>query len=367
MRGHHLQADQVSLSVTEVGGHLDGVEFHVGQQSYAPLHTAPWAEETHGDDIPPMIQVLRGDFFCAPFADSDIDPAETRPHGASANDHWNLIGREMHELTLQLAKPICGAALEKRISLRPGHAVVYQQHRFSGGEGTLPVGHHLMVRAPGEHPGALRLGFSPFAWAGSAPTPVEPDPKLGRSLLAYPQRIEDLAAVKLASGDTVDLTRYPWGERHEDIIMLSAQLERVFAWTAVTAAEAGWVLFALKRPDQLASTVVWMSNGGRDYSPWNGRHVRVLGLEEVTSYFHLGHAASLADNPVKEAGIPTAIRLHPDHPYEVRYAFGLAACPTSFGRVVEIAPAAGGIRLIDESGVSLEAAIDLNFITQDAG
>jgi hypothetical protein len=367
LRGHQLQADRVTLAVTEVGGHLSGVQFLLEGQTYIPLHTAPWSKETLGDDIPPMIQVLRGDFFCAPFADNDIDPAETRPHGASANDRWDLIGREMHEVTLRLAKPICGATLEKRLVLRPGHAVIYQQHRFTGGNGTLPVGHHLMVRAPGEKPGALRLGFSPHIWAASAPSPVEPDPQLGRSLLAYPQLIEALTAVKLASGDTADLTHYPWGERHEDIIMLSAQPERAFAWTTVTAAEAGWVLFALKRPDQLASTLMWMSNGGRDYAPWNGRHVRVLGLEEVTSYFHLGHAASLAQNPVNDAGIPTAITLQQDHPTEIRYAFGLAACPANFGRVVEIVPVVGGIRLIDESGATLEAAVDLNFITQGSG
>ena len=44
--------------------------------------------------------------------------------------------------------------------------------------------------------------------------------------------------------------------------------------------------------------MLWFSNGGRDYPPWNGRHVGVLGIEEGRSYAAYGHAASAADNPL---------------------------------------------------------------------
>jgi len=48
------------------------------------------------------------------------------------------------------------------------------------------------------------------------------------------------------------------------------------------------------------------SNGGRHYPPWSGRHINVVGLEEVTSWFHVGLAESVAKNPVSEKGFPTS-------------------------------------------------------------
>lgn len=359
MTTFRMQSDQVTLGVTSVGGHLDGVVFRIGDTSYSPLHTAPWKDAVLDASIPPMLRMLRGDFFCAPFADNDVDPAETRPHGATANDTWELAGRDVHELRLRLAKPVSGATVDKIVRVHPGHAAIYQTHRFTGGEGDLPLGHHLMVRSEN----ALRLGFSAHVWAGTPPTPVEPDAEQGRSLLEYPQRIESLRRVKRADGAIIDVTSYPWDNGHEDILMLVTDRGQRFGWTAVTDADAGWVLFALKRPEQLASTMIWMSNGGRTYAPWNGTHTRVLGLEEVTSYFHLGHALSIGDNEVKAAGHATSVKLSPERPTEIRYLFGLAACPSSFGRVEHIDPAPGGIKMRDEFGRLLLANVDLSFLT----
>lgn len=359
MATYRVQSDQVALGVTSVGGHLDDVTFRLDEATFAPLHTSPWANEEHDASIPPMLRTLRGDFFCAPFGASDVEPDETRPHGATANADWELTGRDVHELRLQLTKKVCGATVEKLVSVRPGHAAIYQQHRFSGGRGELPMGHHLMVKATSE----LRLGFSPYVWSGTPPVALEPDPSRGRSLLAYPQQFKDLRAVRRADGTLADVTRYPWESEHDDICMLVTDQRRYFGWTTATNADSGWVLFALKLTAQLAGTVIWMSNGGRHYAPWNSRHQRVIGLEETTSYFHHGHAASLGKNEVKAAGYPTTVTLNPQQPTEVRYVFGLAACPHNFGRVIRVDPAPGGIRLHDESGQTVSANVDLSFLT----
>ena len=69
--------------------------------------------------------------------------------------------------------------------------------------------------------------------------------------------------------------------------------------------------FTLKNPADFPVTFVWFSNGGRYYSPWNRRHLGVLGLEEGRAYSAYGHAASIAPNPLSEAGIPTALQLSP--------------------------------------------------------
>ncbi len=352
-----IRSDAVSLAVTETGGHLSDVIFTLADgRSIRPMHTAPWHDEALPVDTPPMIRMLRGDFFCAPFGANDIMGGEA--HGASANGRWLRRDSDRDWVEAALDETILGATLTKRVSLRPGEAMIYQRHTFTGGDGRIPVAHHAMLYA--RYP--LKIAFAPRIFAGTAPGAIEVPPA-GRSLLAYPQEITDLTAAATAAGSTVDLTTYPGPHGYEDVWMLVADAKPSFAWTAPTCADEGWVWFGLKNPRVLPSTIIWMSNGGRNYAPWNGRHDRVIGLEEVCSYFHLGHAASTADNPFSARGIPTTVTLRPDEPLSISYAFGVAGVPTSFGRVVDIRAVEGGVLIIDDRGSEAFAACDLSFVT----
>ena len=101
--------------------------------------------------------------------------------------------------------------------------------------------------------------------------------------------------------------------------------------------------FGLKNSRALPETLFWLSNGGRTTRRGTSRHRRVIGLEEVCSYFHLGHAASIGDNPFAAKGIPTAVELRPDRPVVASYVFGVANVPSDFGAVTEITVADGGV------------------------
>ena len=83
---------------------------------------------------------------------------------------------------------------------------------------------------------------------------------------------------------------------YEDIVLMASDPKLPFAWTALTVPEHNYVWFALKDPRVLPSTLFWISNGGRHYAPWNGRHRRAIGLEEVVSNFHSGLAESAKPN-----------------------------------------------------------------------
>ena len=357
MKTFPLRSDLTSLALTETGAHLSDVTFTLpGGRKVSPTHTAPWADEPMPDDTPPMLRVLRGDFLCAPFGDSDVIPTETRPHGGTANGTWRLDRQTATGLEATLEGDVMGASVSLHLELRPGENMVYQRHSFTGGKGRLPIGHHAMLRA--DQP--LELGFAPWTWAGTPPEPIEVPPA-GRSVLAYPQEIADLRVVRRTGGGTADITHYPFDDGHEDVLMLVADRAAPFAWTAATCAEAGWVWFALKNPRELPATTLWLSNGGRTYAPWSSRHRRVIGLEEICGYFHLGHAASIGDNPLAARGTPTAITL--GAPLSISYAFGLAPVPSGFGAVATIVPAEHSIRLIDGAGRQAVAACDLSFIT----
>ena len=352
-----LKSDAVSLSVTETGAQLSDVIFTLpdGRQ-VAPMHTAPWTDEMLEPDIPPMLRVLRGDFLCAPFGANDVVAGQD--HGQTANGTWRLASHDGRIVDATLDGEVMGARVDLHVEVRPGQPAIYQRHTFTGGEGRLPVGHHAMLKAGKP----LTLAFSPWTWAATPPDPIEVPPA-GRSLLAYPQEIRDLSAARLAEGGTADLTVYPFAASHEDLWMLASSPKVPFAWSAATCPESGWVWFSLKDPRILPCTILWLSNGGRAYAPFSSRHRGVIGIEEVCSYFHLGHAASIADNPLSARGVLTAIALRPKSYVTFSYAFGLAQAPVGFGAVAAIHPAEGGIVLSDRAGRETFAACDPSFVT----
>src|SRR5207249_1604720 len=62
----------------------------------APLSVAPWATEKLDKSTPPIIRILRGDFFCMPFGGNKTPyrgrgRIERHPiHGETANANWTL-------------------------------------------------------------------------------------------------------------------------------------------------------------------------------------------------------------------------------------------------------------------------------------
>ena len=58
----------------------------------------------------------------------------------------------------------------------------------------------------------------------------------------------------------------------------------------------------------LKHLLLWVSNRGRDYLPWNGEN-RCLGIEPVTSAFDYGTSICSQPNPLSDAGAPTTVAL----------------------------------------------------------
>jgi hypothetical protein len=116
----------------------------------------------------------------------------------------------------------------------------------------------------------------------------------------------------------------------------------------------------MKDPRVLRGTIFWISNGGRHYPPWDGRHVNVLGIEDVTSYFHLGLAESARPNPFSRRGFPTTATLDPKRPLVVSYLMAVALVPRGFDRVAAIEPGADGdsVELQAMSGKTVSVPLD---------
>jgi len=148
--------------------------------------------------------------------------------------------------------------------------------------------------------------------------------------------------------------------------MIVSQPDAPLAWTAVTFPRERYAWFALKDPCVLRNTVFWISNGGRHYAPWSGRHVNVMGLEEVTAYFHYGLAESARPNPLAAKGFPTCVRLSPKRPLTVNCVMAVALIPAGFDRVAAIAPNAADdtVTLTSASGKTVTLPLDVGFLSR---
>jgi hypothetical protein len=253
--------------------------------------------------------------------------------------------------------------VDKEISLRNGENTLYCRHVVSGMSGPMSLGHHAMLKFP-DRPGSGRVSTSRFVYAQVLPQPFERPEKRGYSYLKPGAQFESLEEVPTVTGATADLTRYPARRGFDDLVMLVSEADAPFAWTAVAFPNERFVWFALKDPRILRETVLWISNGGRHYPPWSGRHVNVMGLEEVTAYFHLGLAESVRRNPIRERGFQTCLRLNPRKPLVVPYITGVAPIPAGFDRVVSIQAAPGNQAILLQSagGRQAQAAVNLDFV-----
>ncbi len=363
-----IRSDTVEACITEQGGHLAPVVFDRKDRKIRPYAVAPWARDKIKDE-PKIIQVLRGDFFCLPFGGNDAAyRGEQHPvHGDTANRKWKLIGRRNkkgeHTLHLQQKTKVRTGRVDKYITLHDGQNVVYEKHVISGMSGKMPLGHHATLKFP-DHPGSGLISTSPFKLGQVYLEPTENPEDKGYSILKPGAVFKRLDAVPMITGETTDLSVYPARRGFEDIAILVTDPKLKLGWTAVSFPREGYVWFALKDPAMLASTLLWISNGGRHMAPWNGRHVNVMGLEEITGFFHLGLKESVGRNPLQARGVKTAVSLSKRKPTTVNYIMACVPAPKGFDRVKSIKPARNkqSVTLTAENGKTLDVPVHVDFL-----
>ncbi len=362
-----LASKDVEAHLTRLGGHLGPITFCKAGRKIQPYSVAPWATEKLDPKLLPLLKALRGDFFCMPFGGNETPyHKEKHPaHGEAANAVWKLEGihegNGRHSLHASLCPRIRRGRIDKIISLVDGHNAVYSRHVISGMSGPMNLGHHAMLKFPDEEGSGL-LSFSQFAFGQVFILPGENPANKGYYALKPGAVFKSLSSVPTIFGGTTDLSRYPARRGFEDIVQIMADPRLDVAWTAVSFPKQRYVWFALKDPRILTGSLLWMSNGGRHYSPWDGRHANVMGLEEVTTFFHLGLAESAKRNSHNARGYKTVLQLNPDQPTIVNYIMALATTPAGFDRVKAVNVSTNGATLKSESGRSVTVPLDTAFL-----
>ena len=355
-----VSTPQVELAVTELGGHMAPVTFfRSSAKPVRPYHVSPWQDEKPSAMPAPVLNALRGDFFCMPFGgNSDSLAGEKHPpHGEIVGEKWKYVGTtnstDVTTLTMSIETRVRRGEVTKELSLVADQNVVYSKHIINGFTGNVPLGHHATLAMPDKE-GSVRLASSAFRLGMTYPG-IFSDPKQREYQSLLPgARWTTLAKVPVAwKGEPdADLTRLPARQGHADLVqVVNEPWEKTNgpAWMTATFTEAGYLWFSLKDADVLNSTVFWIENRGRHGHPWNGRN-NCLGLEDVTSFFADGLKASTSDNILNKEGVATSVKLEGTKPTIVYYIQGVVKIPDGFEMVKSLEFAPGEVTFVSTTG-----------------
>jgi len=351
-----IRSSTTTAWVTLRGAHVAPVEFALGSRTVQPYSLSPWLPaEQRGQD--PLLQVLRGDFFCLPFGAQSAGP----PHGVIAGNTWTVIDERPQALTLRMTAEDIGATVTKSVEVRDGDTSLYQQFEIEGLSGLYNYGTHPVLDISGYPTGSVELTTSTIRYGSVAPT-LFSDPERGEhQILEIGGTFASLASVPRADGQTLDLSHLPTPPGHEDLVMIAPRVRTGLAWNALRFSGHAW--FSLRRVEDFPTTVLWISNGGRSAAPWSGRHVGRIGIEDVCSYFAEGHEPSIT-SPLEHVGIPTAREFRPTEAVRLRVVQAVVALPEEFGRIADIRERDGRAVIVDISGCELLTATSTAYLSE---
>ena len=305
------------FELQRLGGMLAPVVFRApGRPDFAPMQVAPWADEAGHENLPGLLQRLRGEWPCVPFGGTtprtDLpagwqarEAGDSWGHGFASNHAWQwLPSPDALTLAMAITAPD-GMHLTREVRADADTPALDVTLRIEVAQAcTLPVALHPTLRLDA---GRVTLDV-PHAGEGLT-YPVDPEP--GFSRLAANRRFSDLHAVPRADGSSADLTQFPQAVDSEELLLLQA----VSGPVALHYLDQGWsVAFDWGR-SLLPDVMLWVSHRGRRHAPWNGRHL-ALGIEPVNGAFDLGRVATPpADHPLAGRGL----HLAPGVPCVLRY------------------------------------------------
>lgn len=330
-----FEAPRVAGEVQPLGGMLGPAVYDLGGRGVEPFAVAPWAEEPGAAALPGVLQRLRGEWPCVPFGmpqtrrDLPDDwtaglgtaaPVDPDPHGYGANHAWTLtqesasgvlaaIGYPAEHPVRWLERTVRGDAAAPAIDL----TLTIHARR----DAALPIGLHPTFRLPDDRRGARLVLSGETVRAYTFPVDAEP----GRSRFAPDQRGVPPARLATTAGGIADLAALDLTGDSEDLVLLTGLAGRI----ALENVAEGYRVTVTWDAAALPACLLWISNQGRRFPPWNGRF-RALGIEPIAAPFDLGttYAASTG-HPLARAGLTTAVPLKAGRPWVTGYRIACEA------------------------------------------
>ncbi|MDP6523822.1 MAG: hypothetical protein QGH15_06335 [Kiritimatiellia bacterium] len=367
-KGWRLESSTVQIFVTENGGQVAPVYYCKDtDKPVQPYYLSPWQNEGV-KDLPPILVPLRGDFFCMPFGgNSDAYKGEKHPpHGEVSSSKWRLLEQgkkgRITSLKLELETEVRKGKVTKTLSLVDGSNAIYSTHKLVGYEGSMPIAHHCILRLP-EEEGAIKVTASRFELGRTSPTAFSDPKNREYQALAVDAVFTDLAKVPVMHRDTpdADCSSFPRRKGYSDLVQVFSKPAATPGWNAAVCQKEGYLWFCMRDTAVLPATLFWISNGGRQAPPWDGRN-RCLGIEDSCSYFGGGLGPSVEANKINEAGFPTSVKLSPEKPTLVNYIQGVLQIPEGFGKVKDARFAPGKVTFVSLNGKEVTAPVQHEFL-----
>ena len=319
-----LSWDHGVVSVQSLGAMIGPTVFVLPDgRKVSPFHIAPWRQDEVSPDLPAILRRLRGEWPCVPFgadavrdlplgwaADGVSFSGAGVPHGHASNADWRFDDGGGDALVMQCDYPAQHPIRWLRRKVRPDPAAAALDFTLTVTARQacrLPIGLHPTFRLPE----ASQADLVPPAFRQGRVFPLMVE---STSLLAPDAVFSDLSAVPLATGGAVSLARLPLPGKSEELVQLcGVSGDFVLRYPA-----EGFQVRLSWNIDHFPSVLLWVSNRGRSYAPWNSRHT-ALGIEPVCSAFDLGPAVSAGTNPIAQGGTPTAVAFAPERDFVTRY------------------------------------------------
>lgn len=321
-----LRNGRAWLDLDPNGAAIAEAVLHVGNHPVRPLFQNPWRNDPRPMDN--LTRHLGGEWPCVPFgvpdppSDLPIDwkiddhtaDWHQHAHGFAAHSVWSLTQLDEQNALAEITYPASGpiSSLKRTICLASENEIRLSLDIHPRADTRIPVGVHpvlsLADAAPGE--ALLRIAGQDTAW--TFPIDVEP----GRSHVLPDQRGVSLSSLATTNGPPVDAHALPFPTESEDLVMLTDPGGRV----SLLRPELGYQVDVTWDASALPSCLLWLSNRGRHYAPWDNR-VCAVGIEPVAAAFDLGvgHSRS-SETPLSRSGIQTAVDLHAGTVWQTSYA-----------------------------------------------
>lgn len=300
-------SDTISFEALENGGIITNLTFiDKNNCKQFPLYKAPWIIEGYDLDTF-LLQYLQGEFLCLPFGggrkvnspnwieDSTIKEYEDL-HGYGANHKWNIneIDQGVHmNIVYPEDHPI--DRIEKEVTLNENTQSLDITIKIRAKYDIyLPIGIHpnIALDYPYE---SVKLELPYFKFGYTLPSDTED----GISLLKEDTIFYSLEKVPLKTGKNINLTKFPILESTEEIIQLCGIESWIKVHFPTYSIEISWNL------EVFPSLLLWISNKGRSYEPWNSRNI-CLGIEPMCGAFDLLTGIATSSNPINKKNIPTS-------------------------------------------------------------
>lgn len=314
---YELKKGEDTIKIHEDGGTVTG-EFLIGGKQVAPFYSHPWPE----DEKAGLTGFLKGDFFCAPFGIRPQSPiagyespkygAEKEyAHGYSSNGKWIPTDSTDDKalITLQYKESVIDRVEREITFSKDSCGISFKNSVYVNEDTDLPIGAHPIFKLP-ERTGAAKLVLPRVRKIYTYPIKTDES-----SILKTNQAVDDITKMPMANGESIDMTELPLGFATEEVIMLAGVEE---GRVCLENHEEGYRAILEFDAEKIPNFLLWVSNRGRQFEPWNGRNL-CLGIEPIASAFDLGTEISRSENALSKRGVKTCVHINKDVPFEFSY------------------------------------------------